>query len=146
VPPAEAEARYHTEEVPILAAWHPSEIASGKHGAVQAVIIVALWTSGIDAADAQVGSDDDDAQQRGAPYLPSRSTVVTMAALERGRPPRPMSRPPPAAARTLYVPRGTCCVSWRPQSWLGLSEQVFRLDRWSIYRVQAAAICGSWVK
>jgi small conductance mechanosensitive channel len=32
------------------------------------------------------------------------------------------------------------------KSWLGLSEQVFRLDRWSIYRVQAAAICGSRVK
>jgi peptide/nickel transport system substrate-binding protein len=34
--------------------------------------------------------------------------------------------------------------SW--ESWLGLSEQAFRLDRWSVCRVQAAAICGSRVK
>ena len=32
------------------------------------------------------------------------------------------------------------------ESWLGLSEQAFRLDRWSICRAQAAAICGSRVK
>jgi ISXO2-like transposase domain len=32
------------------------------------------------------------------------------------------------------------------QSWLGLFGQVFRLDRWSVCRVQAAAICGSRVK
>jgi len=32
------------------------------------------------------------------------------------------------------------------QSWLGLSEQVFRIDRWRVCRVQAAAICGSLVK
>jgi hypothetical protein len=33
-----------------------------------------------------------------------------------------------------------------PQSWLGLFGQVFGLDRWSVCRVQAAAICGSRVK
>jgi hypothetical protein len=33
-----------------------------------------------------------------------------------------------------------------PQSWLGLFGQVFRLDRWSVCRVQAAAICGRRVK
>ena len=32
------------------------------------------------------------------------------------------------------------------ESWLGLFGQVFRLDRWSVCRVQAAAICGSRVK
>ena len=32
------------------------------------------------------------------------------------------------------------------QSWLGLFGQVFRLDRWSVCRVQAAAICGRRVK
>ena len=32
------------------------------------------------------------------------------------------------------------------ESWLGLSEQVFRLDRWSVCRVQAAVIRGSRVK
>ena len=32
------------------------------------------------------------------------------------------------------------------KSWLGLSEQFFRLDRWNLCRVQAAAICGSRVK
>jgi hypothetical protein len=34
----------------------------------------------------------------------------------------------------------------RWESWLGLSEQVFRIDRWRVCRVQAAAICGSLVK
>jgi hypothetical protein len=33
-----------------------------------------------------------------------------------------------------------------PESWLGLFGQVFRLDRWSVCRVQAAAICGRRVK
>jgi hypothetical protein len=32
------------------------------------------------------------------------------------------------------------------ESWLGLFGQVFRLDRWSVCRVQAAAICGRRVK
>ena len=32
------------------------------------------------------------------------------------------------------------------ESWLGLSEQVLRLDRWSVCRVQAAAVCGSRLK
>jgi hypothetical protein len=32
------------------------------------------------------------------------------------------------------------------QRWLGLSEQALRLDKWSVCRVQAAAICGSLVK
>jgi predicted nucleotide-binding protein len=32
------------------------------------------------------------------------------------------------------------------QSWLGLSEQVLRLDRWSACRVQAAAVCDSRLK
>jgi hypothetical protein len=32
------------------------------------------------------------------------------------------------------------------KSWLGLFGQVFRLDRWSVCRVQAAGICGSRVK
>jgi hypothetical protein len=32
------------------------------------------------------------------------------------------------------------------ESWLGLSEQALRRDRWSACRVQAAAICGSFVK
>jgi hypothetical protein len=34
----------------------------------------------------------------------------------------------------------------RRESWLGLFGQVFGLDRWSVCRVQAAAICGSRVK
>jgi hypothetical protein len=33
-----------------------------------------------------------------------------------------------------------------PKRWLGLFEQVFRLDKWSVCRIQAAAICGSRVK
>ena len=32
------------------------------------------------------------------------------------------------------------------ESWLGLSEQFFRVGRWRVCRVQAAAICGSLVK
>jgi hypothetical protein len=36
--------------------------------------------------------------------------------------------------------------SFGRESWLGLCGQVFRLDRWSVCRVQAAAICGSRVK
>jgi len=32
------------------------------------------------------------------------------------------------------------------QSWLGLSEQEFRVDKWNICLVQAAAICGSQLK
>src|SRR5215217_7183278 len=32
------------------------------------------------------------------------------------------------------------------ESWLGLSGQGFRLDRWSACRVQAAAVCGGRVK
>ncbi len=32
------------------------------------------------------------------------------------------------------------------ESWLGLSGQVFRLDRWSACRVQAAAVCGGRMK
>jgi len=32
------------------------------------------------------------------------------------------------------------------KSWLGLSEQVLRLDRWSACRVQAAAVCDSRLK
>ena len=31
-------------------------------------------------------------------------------------------------------------------SWLGLSEQEFRVDKWNICLVQAAAICGSQLK
>jgi len=34
----------------------------------------------------------------------------------------------------------------RPQRWLGLSEQRFGLDKWNVYRVQAAAICGKPLK
>ena len=34
----------------------------------------------------------------------------------------------------------------RDQRWPGLSEQCFGLDKWSVCRVQAAAICGNWVK
>ena len=30
--------------------------------------------------------------------------------------------------------------------WPGLSEQGFGLDKWSVCRVQAAAICGNRVK
>ena len=30
--------------------------------------------------------------------------------------------------------------------WLGLSEQRFRFTKWSVCRVQAAALSGSWVK
>jgi hypothetical protein len=43
-------------------------------------------------------------------------------------------------------PRGRGRGEVEGQSWLGLSEQAFRLDRWSICRAQAAAICGSRVK
>ena len=32
------------------------------------------------------------------------------------------------------------------QSWLGLSEQDSRVDKWNVCRVQAAAICGSQLK
>ena len=37
---------------------------------------------------------------------------------------------------------------WRivAQRWLGLSEQCFVSDRWSVCPVQAAALCGSRVK
>ena len=31
-------------------------------------------------------------------------------------------------------------------SWLGLSEQEFRVDKWNICLVHAAAICGSQLK
>jgi len=40
----------------------------------------------------------------------------------------------------------TTTTDERAESWLGLSEQVFRIDRWRVCRVQAAAICGSLVK
>jgi hypothetical protein len=32
------------------------------------------------------------------------------------------------------------------ESWLGLSEQESRIDKWNVCRVQAAAICGSPLK
>ncbi len=32
------------------------------------------------------------------------------------------------------------------QSWLGLSEQCVRFDKWNPYQVQGAAICGSRLK
>jgi len=32
------------------------------------------------------------------------------------------------------------------ESWLGLSEQECRVDKWNICLVQAAAICGSQLK
>jgi len=38
------------------------------------------------------------------------------------------------------------CVLEVGQSWLSLSEQLFRFDKWSACRVQAAAICGSQLK
>jgi len=41
-----------------------------------------------------------------------------------------------------YLVRGLC----RDLSWLGLSEQELRVDKWNICRVQAAAICGSQLK
>ena len=39
-----------------------------------------------------------------------------------------------------------CFTGVDPESWLGLSEQALRLDKWSVCRVQAAAICDSLVK
>jgi two-component system cell cycle response regulator DivK len=41
---------------------------------------------------------------------------------------------------------GSLHISRSPMSWLGLSEQVCRLDKWSVCRVQATAICGSRLK
>jgi hypothetical protein len=32
------------------------------------------------------------------------------------------------------------------ESWLGLSEQESRVDKWNVCQVQAAAICGSHLK
>src|SRR3954447_12197179 len=48
--------------------------------------------------------------------------------------------------RWAWIPPGPPQHSSTEESWLGLSEQVFRIDRWRVCRVQAAAICGSLVK
>jgi hypothetical protein len=45
--------------------------------------------------------------------------------------------------------RQECCAildKWAKQSWLRLSEHIPANDKWSVCRVQAAAICDSRLK
>ncbi len=41
---------------------------------------------------------------------------------------------------------GAAVASSLYESWLGLSEQCVRFDKWNPYQVQGAAICGSRLK
>jgi hypothetical protein len=61
---------------------------------------------------------------------------------------RESSRPYLVAKKFQHFGRRTDKLhsGFSAESWLGLSEQEFRVDKWNICLVHAAAICGSQLK